>query len=56
MMPESDLVLIIEPILIVFGAGSVKDPLAEPLAHRLEISAVRPAAAFGNESGKQMRV
>ncbi len=55
-MPEPDLVLIVEPRLVVLRARGVEDPLAEPLADRTEVLAERLAVRLRRERSKQVRV
>src|SRR6476619_2088365 len=54
MMPQADLVLIVEPFLVVFRTGRVENPLAEPLAHAAQIITERLAVALAQEGLEQM--
>jgi hypothetical protein len=50
---EADLVLVIEPLLVVFGAGSVEYPLPEALANCTQVVTERLAVAFASERREQ---
>jgi len=49
MVAEADLVLIVEPLLIVLGLGRVENPLAEALADSAQIVTQRLAVALAEE-------
>ena len=49
MMTQADLMLIIEPFLIVLRTGRIENPLAEPLTHPAQIIAERLAVTFTEE-------
>lgn len=56
MVAQADLVLVVEPLLVVLGARCVEDPLAEALAHRGQVVADRLAVALAGEGAEQVRV
>src|SRR5579885_1443144 len=55
MMPPSDLVLPGEPRIVVVGAAGIENPLAEALAHSVEIRADGFAGFLIAEIGEKMR-
>ena len=49
MMPQSDLMLVVEPFLIVLRVGGIQNPLAEVFAHCTQIIAVRLSIQLAGE-------
>jgi hypothetical protein len=56
MMPESNLVLIIEPLLIELCQGSIENPLSEAPAYRLRVCLINFAGARIFVVGAKMRM
>ena len=56
MMTQADLMLIIEPLLVVLRTSRVENPLAESLAHPTQVVAERLAVTFTEERLEQMRL
>ena len=53
---QRDLVLVVEPALVVLGPGGVEDPLAEPLPHRAQVVPEGLAVGSRGEGGQQVRM
>jgi hypothetical protein len=51
---QADLVLVVEPALVVFSAGGGEDPLTKAPAHGAEVITERLTVGFACEGGEEM--
>jgi hypothetical protein len=53
---QPDLMLMVEQLLVVLGAGSIENPLTEAFAHTAQIVPQRLAVALAEEGLEQLRL
>ena len=53
---QADLVLVVEPFLIVLRTGRIENPLTESLTHSAQIITKRLAVALAEKGLEQMRL